>query len=104
MGERKMKNQSKKLWDKGTTVDNLIEKFTVGEDRNLDVYLAECDVLGSLAHIGMLESIDLLTKDELEKLKTGLVQILKEVRNGSFVIDDGVEDVHSHVELILTQD
>jgi len=96
--------KSKKLWDKGTTVDKLIEKFTVGEDRKLDLLLAESDVLGSLAHITMLESISLLTNDELDKLKTGLLQVLKEIKKESFVIEEGVEDIHSQIELILTKD
>lgn len=99
-----MKRQSKTLWDKGKSVDKLIERFTVGEDRYLDLLLAESDVHGSLAHIIMLESIGLLSNGELEKLKTGLGQILKEIKAGNFVIEEGVEDVHSQIEFILTQD
>ncbi len=99
-----MTRQSKKLWDKGTTIDKLIERFTIGEDRDLDVLLAESDVHGSLAHITMLESINLINKDELQKLKTGLSQILEEIKTGYFVIEEGIEDVHSQIELILTQD
>jgi len=94
---------SKKLWDKGIKVDQLIENFTVGEDRNLDIHLAEYDVLGSLAHITMLESINLLSSDELAQLKTGLVQIYKEIKEENFKIEEGVEDVHSQVEFLLTQ-
>ena len=92
-----------KLWDKGFTPTAEIERFTVGRDRELDVYLAESDVLGSMAHITMLESIGLLTADELKLLLTELRNILKEIRAGEFTIEDGIEDVHSEVELLLTQ-
>lgn len=92
-----------KLWDKGTTVNELIEKFTVGKDRELDVYLAKYDVLGSVAHAKMLQSIGLLTEDELVELHTELVDIYHVIENGDFAIEPGVEDVHSQVELILTR-
>jgi argininosuccinate lyase len=98
-----MKNQSKKLWDKGVAVDEIIEKFTVGEDRNLDIHLAEFDVLGSLAHIHMLQKINLLTPAELKQLKAGLIALFKEIKSGNFEIGEGVEDVHSQVELLLTK-
>ncbi|KAA3614786.1 MAG: argininosuccinate lyase [Calditrichaeota bacterium] len=98
-----MKKQSKKLWDKGTDVNEWVERFTVGEDRNLDIHLAKHDVLGSIAHITMLQSIDLLSKAELVDLKKGLVDIFKQIEQGHFQIKDGVEDVHSQVELLLTE-
>lgn len=92
-----------KLWDKGTSVNKLIENFTVGKDRELDLYLAEFDVLGSIAHAKMLQSIDLLTSDELVSLQSELVSIYGIIENGAFRIEEGVEDVHSQVELMLTQ-
>ena len=90
-----------KLWDKGFDTDKFIEEFTVGRDRELDIFLAPWDVLGSLAHIRMLESIDLLTKEEYEVLSVELRNIYAEIERGEFVIEDGVEDVHSQVELLL---
>ncbi len=92
-----------KLWDKGTAVNEMIEAFTVGRDREMDLYLAESDVLGTIAHITMLETIGLLQKDELSVLKQALAVISKDIKNGSFVIEPGVEDVHSQVELLLTK-
>ncbi|MBQ6605248.1 MAG: argininosuccinate lyase [Tidjanibacter sp.] len=92
-----------KLWDKGFDTDKFIEEFTVGRDRELDIFLAPWDVLGSLAHIRMLESIDLLTKEEYEVLSAELRNIYAEIECGEFVIEDGVEDVHSQVELLLTR-
>jgi len=80
-----------------------IERFTVGKDREMDLYLARYDVLGSMAHITMLESIGLLTKDELQQLLAALRAIYKEAEAGRFVIEEGVEDVHSQVELMLTR-
>ncbi len=80
-----------------------IEKFTVGRDREMDMYLAEADVLGSMAHITMLQSIGLLTADELAKLLSALRDILASIRKGDFHIEDGVEDIHSQVELMLTR-
>ena len=94
---------SNTLWSKGTQATDLVEEFTVGNDRILDLRLAKYDVLGSMAHIKMLESIGLLTKDELEKLTSGLDEILKEIEAGDFVLEDDVEDIHSQVELILTR-
>ena len=94
---------SNTLWSKGTQATDLVEEFTVGNDRILDLRLAKYDVLGSKAHIKMLESIGLLTKDELEKLTSGLDEILKEIEAGDFVLEDDVEDIHSQVELILTR-
>jgi len=92
-----------KLWDKGTEVNKEIEKFTVGKDRALDLYLAPYDVLGNMAHGIMLESIGLLTKAELNDLLKALKEIYHETENGNFVIEDGIEDVHSQVEWLLTK-
>ena len=98
-----MKNQSKKLWDKGISVDESVEKFTVGQDRDLDMFFAEFDVLGSIAHSMMLESIGLLSKEEWSNLKKGLCQIYSEIKEGIFNIDQGVEDIHSQIELLLSK-
>ena len=92
-----------KLWDKGTSVNKLIENFTVGKDRELDLYLAKFDVLGSIAHAKMLESINLLTVSELAELQAELVRIYRIIEKGDFRMEDGVEDVHSQVELMLTR-
>ena len=91
------------LWQKNTLPTAEIERFTVGRDRELDAYLAESDVMGSMAHITMLESIGLLTADELSVLLVELRHILKDIRAGEFHIEEGVEDVHSEVELLLTR-
>ena len=92
-----------KLWEKNFEVNKEIERFTVGRDRELDLYLAKYDVLGSMAHITMLESIGLLEKSELDQLLAELKQIYAIADKGEFVIEDGVEDVHSQVELMLIQ-
>ena len=92
-----------KLWEKNTKVNQEIEKFTVGRDRELDLYLARYDVLGSMAHITMLESIGLLGKDELPVLLEELRRIHADIEAGRFIIEEGVEDVHSQVELLLTR-
>ena len=92
-----------KLWDKGFSVDEKIDRFTVGKDRELDLYLAPYDVLGTMAHITMLESVGLLEKDELDALLPELKAIYKQACGGSFVIEDDIEDVHSQVELMLTR-
>lgn len=92
-----------KLWEKSTKVNEKIEKFTVGKDREMDLYLAKYDVLGSLAHIKMLESVGLLEKDELEVLTVELKNIYQIAERKEFLIEDGVEDVHSQVELMLTR-
>ena len=91
------------LWSKGTQATELVDKFTVGNDRVLDLRLARYDVLGSKAHIRMLESIGLLTSEELETLTEGLDLILGEIENGDFVLEADVEDIHSQVELLLTR-
>lgn len=93
-----------KLWDKGITVNEAIEKFTVGKDRELDLYLAQYDILGSMAHVTMLESVGLIEKDELPVLLEALKKLYKKASAGDFVIEDGVEDVHSQVEFLLTQE
>ena len=92
-----------KLWEKNTEVNQEVEKFTVGRDRELDLYLARYDVLGSMAHITMLESIGLLGKDELPVLLEELRRIHADIEAGRFIIEEGVEDVHSQVELLLTR-
>ncbi len=94
---------SNKLWEKNFEVNKEIERFTVGSDREMDLYLAKYDVLGSMAHITMLESIGLLGSDELQPLLTELKAIYHTCEKGEFVIEDGVEDVHSQVELMLTR-
>lgn len=92
-----------KLWQKNTSVNNLVEVFTVGQDREMDLYLASFDVLGSLAHTKMLNSIGLLEDNDLEAVQAELKNIYKEIAYGKFTIEEGVEDVHSQVELLLTQ-
>ena len=92
-----------KLWDKGFEINSEIEKYTVGRDRELDLYLAQDDVLGSMAHITMLESIGLLEKEELTALLAQLKEIYLQALQGDFEIEDGIEDVHSQVELMLTR-
>ena len=91
------------LWSKGTQATDLVEDFTVGNDRILDMRLAKYDVQGSMAHIKMLESIGLLTSEELETLTSGLQQIMTEIQAGTFLLEDDVEDIHSQVELLLTR-
>lgn len=94
---------SSKLWEKNTQVDKKIEEFTVGNDRELDIYLAKYDILGSMAHITMLESVGLLEKEELNSLLSSLKSIYQTAEKGEFIIEEGVEDVHSQVELMLTK-
>ena len=93
---------TKKLWEKNKSALQEVETFTVGKDRELDMYLAPFDVLGSLAHIQMLRSIDLLTEDDFQKLKNGLKDIYNDIIDGNFFLERGVEDVHSQVEFLLT--
>ena len=92
-----------KLWEKNYEINHEIERFTVGRDREMDLYLAKYDVLGSMAHITMLESIGLLEKEELKPLLNELKNIYELCEKGEFVIEDGIEDVHSQVELMLTR-
>jgi len=92
-----------KLWDKGTRINQLIETFTIGNDSAMDLFLAEFDVYGSLAHIKMLESIGILSVLETETLSYELREIYRDIKAGKFVIEPGSEDVHSQVELMLTR-
>ena len=94
---------AKKLWEKNIDVNPEIERFTVGKDRELDLMLAPYDVLGSLAHSTMLESIGMLTAEEMQELHGELRNIYTVAREGNFTIEEGVEDVHSQVELMLTR-
>ncbi|MBP6230219.1 MAG: argininosuccinate lyase [Paludibacteraceae bacterium] len=94
---------AQKLWEKDTKVNAEIERFTIGKDREMDMYLAKYDVMGSMAHITMLESIGLLTQDELKALLKGLKEIYTDIENGHFSIEEHVEDIHSQVELMLTE-
>ena len=92
-----------KLWQKDKSVSAAVEKFTVGNDRELDIYLAPFDVLGSLAHIKMLQSVNLLSADELKSLEEELKIIYKETVSEDFTLDEGVEDIHSQIEFLLTK-
>jgi len=94
---------AQKLWEKNVQVDHEVDVFTVGRDREMDLYLAKYDVLGSMAHITMLEKIGLLEADELKQLLAELRKIYAIAEAGQFVIEDGIEDVHSQVELMLTR-
>ncbi len=91
------------LWNKGTSATDAVEEFTVGNDRQLDLRLAKYDVEGSKAHIKMLESIGLLTGEELSVLLGGLDEIARSIEEGTFTLEDDVEDIHSQVELCLTR-
>ena len=93
-----------KLWQKDTAINKRIENFTVGKDRELDLWLAPYDILGSLAHIQMLESIHLLEQEELSQLQAALKRLYQKALRGDFIIEEGIEDVHSQVELLLTQE
>lgn len=94
---------AQKLWEKNVQVDHEVDVFTVGKDREMDLYLAKYDVLGSIAHITMLESIGLLSKEELATLLAELRTIYAVAERGEFIIEEGIEDVHSQVELMLTR-
>ena len=94
---------AKKLWEKNIDVNPEIERFTVGRDRELDLMLARYDVIGSIAHSAMLQSIGMLTQPEMESLHCELRNIYATIEEGAFVIEEGVEDVHSQVELMLTR-
>ena len=93
-----------KLWDKGISVNKAIEDFTVGKDRELDLYLAQYDILGSMAHVTMLESVGLIEKEELPILLKHLKELYSKAAKGDFEIEEGVEDVHSQVEFLLTKE
>ena len=92
-----------KLWDKGYDDDALIDKFTVGKDRELDLYLAQYDILGTMAHITMLSKVGLLPEEDLKKLLPVLAELHEDAVAGKFEIEPDVEDVHSQVELMLTR-
>ncbi|MDR0698566.1 MAG: argininosuccinate lyase [Tannerella sp.] len=94
---------TQKLWEKNILIDKDIERFTIGKDREMDLYLAKYDALGSMAHITMLESVGLLAGDELRQLLEELKKIYALADKGTFIIEEGVEDVHSQVELMLTR-
>jgi argininosuccinate lyase len=93
-----------KLWDKGIDVNKAIERFTIGKDRELDLYLAPYDILGSVAHVTMLESVGLIEENELPSLLRELKKLYKLAVSGDFSIDEGMEDVHSQVEFLLTKE
>lgn len=92
-----------KLWDKGYGIDRFTEEFTIGKDRELDLMLARADVLGNMAHLKMLHAIRLVTDAELDALAAGLRDILADIEKGNFRIEEGVEDIHSEIEFLLTQ-
>ena len=94
---------ARKLWEKDTAVDHDVELYTVGRDREMDLMLAPYDVLGSIAHVTMLQSIGLLNQNEKQVIIQELRNIYHSAVNGDFVIEEGVEDVHSQVEFILTR-
>ena len=94
---------AQKLWEKNVQVDQEVDTFTVGKDREMDLYLAKYDVLGSMAHITMLDNIGLLEKEELTLLLSELKNIYEIAESGQFIIEEGIEDVHSQVELMLTR-
>lgn len=92
-----------KLWNKGYTIENAVEKFTVGKDRELDMAIAKYDLQASKAHTNMLLSIGIISETERTQLITELDVLLKQVEEGSFIIEDSFEDVHSKIEFELTQ-
>lgn len=93
-----------KLWDKGISVNKKIEEFTVGRDREMDLYLAPFDIMGTMSHITMLEKVGLLESDELNLLLQTLKKLYQQALTGDFEIEEGIEDVHSQVELLLTRE
>lgn len=92
-----------KLWEKDFSIDKLVEQFTIGQDNVLDLQLAKYDVIGTMAHIKMLQKIDLLTTEELEILTLELQNVLNDIESGHFTIDKNVEDIHSQVEFLLIE-
>ncbi len=92
-----------KLWNKGEPIDKLFERFTIGEDPDLDLYLVKYDIIASIAHVRMLGKIGLLKQEEALQLTTELEKLSKSVEEGNFVIDEGVEDCHSQIEILLTE-
>ncbi len=91
-----------KLWEKDLPLNKKIESFTIGRDKELDLFLAKYDVLGSIAHARMLNTVGLLTAEETKLLIAELKKIYCSIENGEFKIEEGVEDVHSEVEFLLT--
>ena len=91
-----------KLWQKNIEADKDVDRFTVGHDREMDLLLAEADVLGSLAHTRMLATIGLMSEEDLARVQKELKKIWRDIRAGNFRIEEGVEDVHSLVEFLLT--
>ena len=95
---------AKKLWDKGLPIDDKIEAVTIGKDNEWDLRLAPYDVQGSIAHVKMLAKVGLLSQQECDTLVAELERILKEdIETGQFIINDGVEDIHSQIEFMLTE-
>lgn len=92
-----------KLWDKGYDIDGFTERFTIGKDKELDVLLAGADVLGNMAHLKMLHAVGLVTDEDAQALKQGLREIEDEIVSGNFRIEEGIEDVHSEIEFLLTR-
>lgn len=92
-----------KLWDKGLSIDKKIENFTIGNDRELDLVIAQYDVKASLAHATMLEKINIISSSELQLLEKGLNELKQQIDNGTFIIEDSFEDVHSKIEFELTK-
>jgi argininosuccinate lyase len=92
-----------KLWQKNNVTSGAVEQFTIGKDQQMDQYLAAYDVLGSIAHTTMLSEVGLLTKEEQAQLKKALVEIYTTIQAGEFKLQAGVEDIHSQVEILLTQ-
>jgi len=99
----KQEKTAEKIWARGIPIDEIVEQFTIGKDPEMDMYLAPFDVIGSIAHVRMLNSIGLINNNELPLLVNELIAIYREIEKGNFVIEEGVEDVHSQVELLLTR-
>jgi argininosuccinate lyase len=99
----KQEKTTEKIWARGIPIDEIVEQFTIGKDPEMDMYLAPFDVIGSIAHVKMLNSIKLISDEELPLLVAELIAIYREIEKGNFVIEEGVEDVHSQVELLLTR-
>ncbi len=101
--QTELKKTKMKLWDKGYTVNNLVDKFTVGNDRELDIKIAKYDVLGNIAQAKMLNKTGLITDKELEDILSVLNDILKEIESDNFIIEENFEDIHSKIEYELTK-
>jgi len=98
-----MKKQKNKLWASSNPPEKLIEQFTIGDDQEMDMYLAPYDVLGSIAHVMMLHHVSMLSHEEMSDLRGELINIYQEIKSGNFKIEEGVEDIHSQVELLITK-